>query len=41
MQARKFSTWRIYSQIQDYVREDPLGHVEILNLAHKSESWDN
>lgn len=41
MQARKFSTWRIYSQIQDYVREDPLGRLENLNLAHKSESWDN
>lgn len=39
MWAHKFSTRRIYSQIQDCVREDPLGHLEDLNRAQNSESW--
>lgn len=30
----------IRSQIQRYVREDPLGHLQNLNLAQNSEFWN-
>lgn len=39
--GHKFSTRRIYSQIQGFVREAALGHLENLNLAQNREFWDN